>query len=178
MVNLWKKQKVETLSSLIKDHPNFIILQLGKITHKQLEEIRKSLPSKSLLKVIKNSFLEKAFNKILSKRPILKDLKKQFFPLKNQNATLFIKNDWFDPLKIVNNFLLKDYPLKFKFGIIDEEIYNEDSLKKIASLPPRNLLLAQIIGNIKAPIYRLHNSFNFPLAKLIYIFKNKKTINS
>ena len=178
MVNLKKKQKVDVLGQLIKEHPNFILLQLGRITHKQLEEIRKSLVGNGTLKVIKNSFLEKAFNKFLSERPIFKDLKKQFFPLKNQNATLFLKNDWFEPLKIVNNYLKKDYPLKFKFGFIDGEIYDDTSLNKIASLPPKNILLAQVIGNIKAPINRLYQSLNYPLAKLIFIFKNKKTVNS
>lgn len=178
MVNLKKKQRVEALAQLIKDHPNLILLQLGKITHKQLEDIRKSLSDKSTLKVIKNSLLEKALNKFLSEKPIFKDLKKQFFPLKNQNISLFLKSDWFESLKIIDNYLKKDYALKFKFAVIEEQLYDDISLNKIAALPPKNLLLAQVIGNIKTPIYRLYRSLNTPLVKLIYIFKNKKIVNS
>lgn len=178
MVNLKKKQRVETLSQLIKEHPNLILLQLGKITHKQLEEMRKSLSGKSTLKVIKNSLLEKALNKCLPEKPVFKDLKKQFLPLKNQNISLFLKSDWFESLKIIDNYLKKDYPLKFKFAVIEEQVYDDISLNKIAALPPKNLLLAQVIGNIKAPIYRLYRSLNTPLVKLIYIFKNKKIVNS
>lgn len=178
MVNLKKRKKVDALSQLIKEHPNFILLQLGKITHKQLEDIRKSISGKATFKVIKNSLLEKAFNKFLPTKAVFKDLKKKFLPLKNQNASLFLKNDWFESLKIIDNYLKKDYQLKFKFAVIEEQIYDDISLNKIAALPPKNILIAQVIGNIKAPIYRLYHSLNYPLAKLIFIFKNKKTVNS
>lgn len=177
MANLKKKQKVESLINLIKETPNFLIIQLEKITHKKLEEIRRSLSDKNKAKVIKNSLLEKSINKISKNNPIFKDFRKKFFPIKNQNLIVSFKEDWFEALKIIDAFLKKDYPLKFKFGYLDGQIYDDLALKKIASLPPRKILLAQLITNLKNPVNRLHQTINYPLSKLIFVLKNKK-INS
>lgn len=177
MVNLKKKQKAETISQLIKKNPNFILLRLGKVSHKQLEELRKSFLSKGKLMVIKNSTFEKAFNKLLKENDLYKKIKTKFFPLRNQNATLIINQDWFEILKIINNLIKKDLSVKFNFGYLDGQVYDEMALKKLASLPEKNILLAQLISQIKSPIYRLTATLNYPLSKFIFILKNKK-VNS
>lgn len=177
MVNLKKKQKAETISQIIKKNPNFVLLQLGKISHKQLEEIRKSLLSKGKLMVIKNSLFEKAFNKLLKENQLYQEIKKKFFPLKNQNATVFINKDWFEILKVISNFLKKDFSFKLNFAHLDGQIYDEIAIKKLAALPEKNILLAKLINQIKMPIYRLTHTLNYPLSKLVYVLKNKK-VNS
>lgn len=177
MANLKKKQIVKSLTQALRENSNFVLLEHKKITHKQLEELRKSLADKGKLKVIKNSLMEKAFNKVLPEIHHLVEIKKKFFPLKNQNAALFLKNDSFQLLKIIKDYQQKNFPLKFKFGFLENQIYDETELKKIATLPEKNILLAQLINRLKSPFGRLNYTLNYPLTKIIYILKNKK-INS
>ncbi len=39
-----------------------------------------------------------------------------------------------------------------KAGLVGDKLYNADEVKQLASLPPRDVLLAQVLGTITAPL--------------------------
>jgi large subunit ribosomal protein L10 len=173
MANLKKKQKAEEINQKLLQTKAVITLELGKITHRQLEEIKKSIKPAAKLMVVKNSLYEKAVNKNLNTHPIFLRLKQKYFPLKEKNAVVFFTEVWDEGVKKIYAFIKKDYPIQFKFGLSDNFIYDHEQLAKLAQLPAKEVLIGRLIGQIKSPISRLYQTTINPLQKLIYILQQK-----
>ena len=117
MVNNNKKNQVDSIFQLVDKNPNILLVKIGKTTHQSLESLRRELrKSDSQLKVIKNTLFEKSVNKIALKNKLFKDLKKQFFPLKETTALVTLGKNWSEGLKTLYQFSKKDSSISFKFG--------------------------------------------------------------
>ena len=51
-----------------------------------------------------------------------------------------------------------------KVGIVDRREYSADQVKRLADMPPREVLLAQIAGGLQAPMARLAGGMSQLLA--------------
>lgn len=174
MVSLKKQKIVQSLSETLKNSNNFVFLKYNKTTHQALENLRKTLKkTKTSLKVVKNALLEKAIEKISLKNKQLLEFRNNYFPLKEPTALLTFGQDWNTGLKSFYNFSQKDRTITFKFGLLDNEIYAQEGLEKIASLPGRNELAAILIGQLTTPVTRLVFSLKFNTNKLVYILQQK-----
>lgn len=174
MVSIQKKSQVETLSNILKDKSNFLLVKIDKTTHQNLESLRKELKkTNSSFKVIKNSLFEKALNRISDSRMLLKDLKKKFFPLRQPSALINLDENWDKGLKAFYEFIQKEKTLSFKLALLDNVLYNSEETEKIAKLPSKNDLIAKIIGSLKSPINKLVYSLKYNTNKLVYILQAK-----
>ncbi len=177
MVSLQKKQQREYLTNLLKENNNFILVKLDRITHQSLENLRKELKkTNSKIKVVKNTIFEKALN-FLKDNNLIKNLKKKFLPLKEKTALITFSDDWIAGLKKINEFINKEKTLNFRFGILENNLYSNKDLNKLALLPNKEELLGKIIGSMKSPINRLIYSLKFGTNKLVYILKEKSKSN-
>jgi len=69
MVSQVKNKQVENIQNLLKDTSHFVLIKYDRTTHRQLENIRKQLKTTdSHFKVVKNTLLEKAINKLAHRR--------------------------------------------------------------------------------------------------------------
>lgn len=176
MVNQKKKIQVEKIKTLLEENNHFVLVKLGKITHSSLEGLRKNLKqNQASLKVIKNTLFEKAVNFI--KKPFIKDLKKKFFPLKETSAIITFQADWSKSLKIINDFIKKEKTLSFRFGFLDNNLYDNQEIEKIVLLPSRDELIGKIISHLKAPTSRFVYTLKSNINKLVYILKEKSKKN-
>lgn len=174
MVQETKLNFVQKLTDLIAASKNFIIVKIDKTTHQNLEAMRKELKkTKSSFKVTKNTYLEKTVNKLATKDDLFKKIKKAFFPLKETSALLTFDKDWSRGLKAFYEFTQKEKSLSFKFGLLDGKEYPEAELTKIAKLPGRDQLMANIIGSMKSPTSNLVYATKYNMTKFIYILKEK-----
>lgn len=177
MVSLQKKQQQQQLTDLLKKTENFLLIKLDRITHQNLENLRKELKkSNSKIKVVKNTLFEKALN-FIKDNQLIKDLKKTFLPLTEKTALITFSNDWITGLKKINEYINKEKTLNFRFGILEKNLYSDKELAKLALLPSREELLGKIIGSMKAPINRLIYSMKFNTNKLVYVLKEKSKSN-
>ena len=95
--------------------------------------------------------------------------------LNNPTATLFIYDDVIAPLKqIAKTLKLLGFPA-IKFGIIENQALTSDQLLKMAFLPPREILLAQVVGGLKSPIYGLHRALLWNIQKLVMTLRAIET---
>lgn len=176
MVNQKKQIKLEALTELLDKNQNFVIIKYEKTAHTALEELRRNLKkTSSKLKVIKNSLLKKAVNQLSGKRKEFHELKKKFFPLKENSAVLSLTNDYTTGLSSFFKFAETNKTLAFKFGILDNKLYLSEEINHIAELPPREQIIAKIIESFKSPTSRLVYSMKFNINKLVYILKTKST---
>lgn len=179
MVSQKKINQVKALNEIINQNPNFLLIKFERTTHQNLESLRKDLKKKGAkLKVIKNTLFEKAINLNLQKEKIFQTVKKNFFPLKENSALVYFEKDWSEGLKTLFDFIKKDKTISFKFGVLDNSIYKETELEKIAQLPNRKELIAKIIGVFRSPTQRFVYSLKFNLNKFVYILKEKSKVKN
>ena len=174
MVSTQKKSQVDSLVNLLKEKDNFVLVKVGKTTHQSLENLRKELKkTDSSFKVIKNTLFEKALNRASENKPLFKDLKKKFFPLRESSAILTLTSDWSRGLKTFYEFIQKEKTLSFKLALLDNLVYNHEDAEKIAKLPGRDELVAKIIGSLKSPMNKFVFALKYNTNKFVHILKVK-----
>ena len=172
MVSILKKQKVEKLQENIQEAKNFFLIKYGSISHQDLEKIRrKAHEIGAKIKVVKNSLFQKAINKLSHTDPLYREFRKKVFPLKENTAVVLDGKDIYDVLKQISDFAKEHEELELKGGLIDEVVYSKEDIKKLASLPSKQELLAKIYAGIKAPISRIHRSITYPYTRVYLIIK-------
>lgn len=170
MASLKKQNILESLSEFLKNNSNFTFIRFEKTTHSQLETLRKSLKKEGgTFKVVKNSLLEKAINRLTSEKKELKALKEKIMPLKNNTAIVSLGKDWSRNLKTFFDFSEKEKTLAFKVGILDDVIYMADEMTRIAKLPSKDQLYGQLIFSMKSPANKLVYAMKYNINKLVYV---------
>ncbi len=179
MANQKKQLRVQTILELLKINPNFVLVKFEKTPHRTLEELRKELKkNQSHLKVVKNTLFEKAINKLSKTFNVLAELRKKSFPLKENSALITFKSDYIGPLSVFYKFAQNEKNLSFKLGFLDNQIYLNQDLLKIAQLPPKDQLIAKIVQSIKTPLTRFIYSIKFSQNKFVYILKERLKVTN
>ena len=115
------------------------------------------------LVVAKNTLLKLS----LEKSNVKSQMSKVDSALQNPTAALFVYDDVIAPLKqIAKTLKLLGLPT-IKFGILDNQALTSDQLLKLAMLPSRAVLLAQVVSGLKSPIFGLHRALSWNFQKLV-----------
>jgi len=174
MVNQNKINQVSSLSQSLNKTNNFFLIKIEKSTHQSLENLRKELrKNNATVKVIKNTFFEKAINQLSSTKKAYFELREKFFPLKEQTALVSLSDSWDEGLKTFYQYAQKEKILGFKFGLIDNVPYSEVDMVKLANLPSRGELIAKIIGSMKSPMSKFIYTLKYNTNKFVYILQTK-----
>ncbi len=174
MVNTQKKDIVSSVSDILKNAQNFALIQFEKTTHKDLETLRKDLKKKDAqLQVVKNTLFEKAVNKLSEEKAEYREVREKFFPLKDKSAVIMFKGDWIDGLKTYFSQAKDNESFSFKFGLIEDNAYDAEGLKKLSQLPGKDELVAKLIGSMKNPMARTTRALTFNMQKLVYVLNQK-----
>lgn len=179
MASQKKKISVNYLTETLQKNPNFVLIGYEKIPHTIFENLRKELKkTNAQFKVIKNALFQKTTNKLSKSTKIFTELKKKFYPLRENTALISLSKDYSDGLNLFLKLSKKEKNLSFKFGILDQQIYVNEDLNRIAELPGKDQLIANIIGSMKAPTSRLAHALKFNLTKLVYVLSQKSIKSS
>ena len=159
-----KKQKVAKVDE-IKDKLNtskvIILTEHSGLTVSQITNLRKKLrKANAEFRVFKNTLTNIALEG--------KDAKDLSTMLAGPNAFLMGYDDPVTPVKILSDFIKENEKPVIKGGLIDSEFLNIDEIKKLAKLPPKEVLLAKVVGGIQAPIYGLVNVLQGSIRNLVY----------
>lgn len=174
MVNQNKKTEVDSLTSELENNKNFLLAKIDRTSHKNLENLRRELrKTAAKVKVIKNSYFEKAVNKLASKDKSFLDLKKNFLPLNASTVIVFLDKAWDTGLKAFYEFTKNEKTLSFKLSHIDSALYNEADTVKIAKLPGRGELVAKVLGSMMSPTSHFVYALKYNTSKLVYILQAK-----
>jgi len=128
------------------------------LTHRQIEGLKKGIKAADAEFVVaKNTLLQKAFAQDV----------KEIESLSGPTGTIFAYSDVVAPLKEIAK-AIKQFTLPtIKFGILEGQIFSGEQILKIASLPTREVLIAQFVGGLKAPLFGFHRALNWNLQKLV-----------
>lgn len=173
-----KEQLVAEISEKVGRAKAMVFTNYKGMTHQQIEALKKSLkPLEAEMAVTKNTLLKLALQKVSKETKVPKVSKgypfdtSDIFNLEGPTATLFAYADPIAPLKELAKVMkLFKFPT-IKFAIFEGKTLDEAEVTRLSTLPTREVLLAQMIGNIKAPLYGLHRALSWNLQKLVMTLK-------
>jgi large subunit ribosomal protein L10 len=145
-----KAQIVEEIKEKISSSQSMVLVDYRGLNVAQLTELRKRYRDAGVdYKVYKNTMMRFAF----------KELGLEEFNefLKGPSAVAFGINDPVSAAKISTEFAKTNDKLEIKAGIVDGKVISAEGVKSLAELPPREVLIAQVLGGFNAPIQGFAN---------------------
>jgi len=145
-----KSQNVEEIKEKIGKAQSVVLVDYRGLNVEQLTELRSNYRSAGVeYKVYKNTMMRFAF----------KDSGLEEFNefLKGPSAIAFGYDDPVQAAKVTSEFAKTNNKLEIKAGIVDGKIIDVDGVKNLASLPSREVLIAQVLGGFNAPIQGFTN---------------------
>ena len=124
-----KKQLVEELKAKIGDASSVVLVDYKGLTVAQDTELRKTLREANVeYRVLKNRLVQKAFN------------------------VAFANGDPVAPAKILLESADKYKKMTVKCGMVEGSYIDLNGVKELATLPPKEVLVAKLLGTLEAPI--------------------------
>lgn len=156
-----KKQIVEEIKEKISNSQAVVLVDYRGLDVQEVTELRKKYKEAGVeYKVYKNTLMRFAF-----KDAGLEDFN-EF--LTGPNGIVFGIEDPVAPAKITSEFAKDHKKLEIKAGIVDGKIINLDEIKNLASLPSREVLIAQVLGGLNGPISGFANVLQGNIRNLVY----------
>jgi large subunit ribosomal protein L10 len=155
-----KKKAVTELAGSLKSAHTGVLVDYRGITVEQDTKLRREMrESGSGYKVVKNTLLSRALKEagIEGLDPILK----------GTTALAVSADDYIAPARILNKFAEKNKTFTIKGGFVDGKQVSLDDIKTLASLPSKEVLLAEVLGGLNAPITGFVRVLNGTLKGLV-----------
>jgi large subunit ribosomal protein L10 len=154
-----KTAVVEEIAEQIKSAQAIFAVDYRGISVAQVAELRSRLrEADARFQVVKNSLSERAADKAGADG--LKPM------LVGPTALAFVQGDAALAAKALNDAARQLNLLEFKGGLLDGAALSADDVRSIARLPSRDVLNAQLVGTIAAPITGLVRTLNALIAGL------------
>ena len=148
--NISKEYMVSSIADRFKNYPDFFITTFSNIGVNDVEKLRKNLKKNSAhYMVIKNSILKHALESAGKDLSILNDVKDK---LKGACGIVFSKKDPAIAARSLVDFNKKFTGMEIQGAFVNGEKINTETVKVLASLPPREVLLAMVASGMKSPI--------------------------
>ncbi len=174
MPNTSKQQQVEELQQILDQYKHFIVISFEKTPHKDMEELRKELYKVgATMRVVKNSLFQKTIEQRAQKDPAYQTMFETVFPMSGSSAMIGFPEEWIESLKGYDTKTKKADSINYRFGMIDQTVYQEAGLKQLADLPSREQLMATLLGTMKAPLSKTTFSLKFPMQRFVTVLHER-----
>ena len=155
-----KIDSVTEITQKVAKAKSIFLADYSGLKHKQLEELRKILKKTDAeFAVTKNTLFKRALG---DKASTLESL------LTQSTAALFAYADEVAPLKELMKFFKAAGVGKTKGGLMGSHTLSGVDVIRISTLPTRQILLGQLVGQLNAPIQSLHYALNWNVHKLVW----------
>ncbi len=159
-----KAQKVEEIKEKIQKAQSVVLVNYRGLNVAEVTELRDKYRESSVeYKVYKNTMMIRAFEELGF------DGITEF--LKGPSAVAFSMEDPVSAAKVSAEFSKEHEKLEIKSGLVDGKIITPKEIDDLAKLPPREVLIAQVLGGLNAPIQGLVNVLNGNMRGLAVVLK-------
>ena len=137
------------------------------LTAKQMGELRSVLVKAGVeYHVVRNTLARLAADK--AGKPRVMEI------IEGPTALAFGYGDMVNLAKVLNQYVKStELPLRIGGGMLGERILTSDEVIGLASLPPMEVLISELITHLQAPLRSLHNVLNFPLQGLLTVLHHR-----
>jgi len=166
-MNSDKQIIIDEILERINSSPFVIVTDYTGITVDQFTELRDRLrESGSQCQVAKNSFVKRALREVEAPADIEESLS-------GQTAIVTGEADICAAAKVLKTFMEKTSKASVKSGILDGKFLSAEEVAALADLPPREVLLAKLLGLLNQPATMLARVLNEPGTQLARVLQAK-----
>src|ERR1700716_3177816 len=156
-----KVEQVALLTEKLKAAKAAVLTDYRGLTVSQLQELRTRLRAQSVeYRVVKNT---------LARRAAVEAGHEQFQDLlKGPVAIAFGYEDLSAPAKLLGEFTRQTrIRLEIVGGLVEGRVMSPDQVRQTADLPPREVLLALLLGTLQSPVSQLVATIQAPVQHLV-----------
>lgn len=156
-----KVQLVDELREEIKGSKAFLLTDYRGLTVSEISALRRNLRNSGAeYKVVKNTLFE------LAAQELGEESIAQY--LEGPTAVAFVQDDPIAPAKAIVDFMRDHKALSIKGGFVEGHLYGADQIQALSKIPPRDILLSQMIGAFQSPIAGLVGTLQGVMSNLVY----------
>ncbi len=156
-----KAAKVAELKELLTNSKCAILVDFCGLTVAQDTVLRRKMREAGVnYSVVKNTLL-----RIAAEEAGIEGLE----PVLEHNTAIAVAPE--DPVavaKIICEFAKENKALKVKIGILDGKVISAEEIKALAALPPKEVLIAKMLGSMNAPISGFVNVLQGTIRNVVY----------
>ena len=94
--------------------------------------------------------------------------------LTGPTAIAFGTGDVAEPAKLLIDYERESKILKIRGGLLKDRVLTVDEVRTLATLPPREVLVGRLMGQMNAPIASFVGVLNATLSSLLYVLKARE----
>ncbi len=156
-----KAAKVAELKELLTSSKCAILVDFCGLTVAQDTVLRRKMREAGVnYSVVKNTLL-----RIAAEEAGIEGLE----PVLEHNTAIAVAPE--DPVavaKIICDFAKENKALKVKIGVLDGKVIGAEEIKALAELPPKEVLIAKMLGSMNAPISGFVNVLQGTIRNVVY----------
>ena len=157
-----KNVSIDELKQRLSKSPNVFFTDFRGLTVGELRTLRNALRKESAAyAVVKNTLFGIAIGS--EKRAELKAV------LEGPTGIAFAGGDPVGAAKALTQFAADSKKLQIKAAIVDGRVIDRAQIEALSKVPPRQELLARLVGSLRSPIYRLHGAAKGHHRRLVYV---------
>lgn len=143
-----KEVKVQEIKSKLEKSEAFILANYQGLSVEEDTELRKKLRETGVeYKVYKNTLVKLAVREL--------GITGIDEYLEGPISIAIGYEDPTAPARVLNDFAKEHKKIELIAGVVQGETYGTEKVKQLASIPPREVLLAKLLGSFKAPVSNL-----------------------
>jgi large subunit ribosomal protein L10 len=143
-----KHEEVESLKAKFGAAKGIVLADYTGVTVAEVSDLRrKCRDARVEYKVVKNTLA-----RIAAKEANLGDLADHF---DGPIAIALSSVDSVAPARVLADFVKEYQKMTLKAGYFEGRVFSDAEVREIAALPPREILLGQLVGAVEAPIAQL-----------------------
>jgi len=157
-----KQEVIDRLKERFQGSASVICVEFRGVNVEKITQFRRQLQQVSGdYQVVKNTLAKRA----VAETPF-KGLD-QF--LVGPTGIVFCPGDPVEPAKVVTRFVQEtNGAMQIKGGVVGSAVFDAKGIQKVATLPPRQELLAQLVAGLQAPISGLVGTLEGILREFVY----------
>ena len=141
-----KSHVVAEIVEKLQNSSSAIVVDYKGLTVEEVTELRKKMREAGVeYKVYKNTLVRKA-----AKEVGIEQFNDEL--LVGTNAIAFGHEDPVAPARIIKEFMDSHPNMDLKMGVVEGEFYGKEDIVAFANIPSREVLIAKLLGSLKAPV--------------------------
>lgn len=156
-----KQKKIDLtaeLSAKVQKAKGIVLTNYTGLTHQQLEGLKRAVKKLDAEFIVaKNTLLKRSLGEIKLNEAVFDQ----------PTAALFAYADIIEPLKVIAKSIKEINLPILKAGWLDGSALSDKEVEKLATLPAKPILQAQLLGMMQQPISGLHRTLNWNLQSFV-----------
>lgn len=143
-----KKTFVDDMESKLRSSQIVILMNYTGLTVEEMNKLRRKVQADGVeFQVVKNTLVGHAMERVG-----IRGLESH---LVGPTGVLLTSGDPIGPVKALTELLKSNEKLKVKAAYLGGSILGVEDVKQLANMPPREVLLGQLLGTLQAPMTQL-----------------------